>query len=129
MLKKIIAIFFLSVYAAAAMGTIVFTHYCMNREAGTSFWHNDICSKCGMTEQQGKGCCKDQPKLIKLSLDHTAAATAEINFPDYNIAALLPQVFNYTKPIFNSFAANNFAVHSPPDISLKRNILYSVFRI
>ena len=128
-MKKIIAIFFLSVYAAAAMGTTVFTHFCMNKEAGTSFWHNDKCGKCGMTEQQGKGCCKDEPKLIKLSLNHTTAATAEINFPVYNITAILPQAYNFLKPLFNTVVLNNYAVHSPPDISLKRNILYSTFRI
>ena len=82
-----------------------------------------------MTEQQGKGCCKDEPQLIKLPLDHTAAVTAEINFHDYNSAAILPQMFNYTKPFFNSFAANNFVVHSPPDIRLKRNIINCLFRI
>ena len=129
MLKKFIAIFFLSIYAATSMGTTVFTHICMNQEAGTSFWHNDKCGKCGMTEKEGKGCCKDQPKLIKLSLAHTGAATAEINFPDYIAAAILPEAVNYIKPFLNSLAANKYAVHSPPDISLKRNILYAIFRI
>lgn len=82
-----------------------------------------------MTEEQGKGCCKDEPKLIKLSADHTAAVTVEINFPTYNAAVILPQDVSYNKFLYNSFAANHYAVHSPPDIRLKRNILNCIFKI
>ncbi len=82
-----------------------------------------------MTEDQGKGCCKDEPKLIKLSVDHTVAVTAEMNFPIYEAAAILPQDVYYNTLLLNSFAANYYAAHSPPDIRLKRNILNCVFRI
>lgn len=129
MLKKFIAIFFLTVYAATSMGTTVFTHFCMNHQTGTSLWHTAKCGKCGMTEKQGKGCCKDELKLIKLSADHIQVVAANLKLPDLSAPAIITHAPAQQTLLSSSIAVLSYGAHSPPGIRLKRNILYSIFRI
>lgn len=128
--KKITAIFFLMVYAASSIGATVYTHYCMNTHVGTSLWHSDKdkCGKCGMTEKQGKGCCNDEQKLIKLSAEHTQSVVADISFPDFS-SAIINHAPAYQGELFSTTDLQFYGAHSPPYIRLKRNILYNVFRI
>ena len=130
LVKKISAIFFLMLYAATSIGATVYTHYCMNAHVGTSLWHseNEKCGKCGMTEKQGKGCCKDEQKLVKLNSDHNLSVTpADLNA--ITIPAIVPPVFNFTEVLFISLASPVPGSHAPPDIGTSRNIMYCVVRI
>jgi len=128
--EKIIAIFFLTVYAATSMGATVYTHYCMDTRVGTSLLHseNDKCGKCGMTEEEGKGCCKDEQKLVKLTTDHNLSVIpADITI--FAIPAIVPPVFSFNEVILHSLATTFPASHAPPDIGKSRNIMHCVFRI
>ncbi len=130
MLKKLIAIFFLTVYAATSMGASVYTHYCMDSRVGTSLWHaeDDKCGKCGMTEEQGKGCCKDEQQLIKLNADHNLSSTAAL--PDFFTApAIITKTITFPEVLFISLAAHFPASHAPPDIGPGLNIMHCVFKI
>ena len=130
MLKKLIAIFFLAVYAATSMGATVYTHYCMDSFVDTSVWHaeDEKCGKCGMTEEQGKGCCKDEQKLVKLSSDHNLSATpATIDL--FAAPAIIPNLISFTEVLYISLAAPFPASHAPPDIGPGLNIMHCVFRI
>ena len=66
-MKKVLVLFFISIYALASVGATVHVHYCMNEYAGWSLTHdaNGKCSKCGMRNNQTKGCCKDEHKQLK----------------------------------------------------------------
>jgi hypothetical protein len=71
--KKAVVILLLVLYSASTIGATINMHYCMNKFAGFSFKEvkKDKCPKCGM---KNTGCCKDEKKQIKLTLDQQKAA-------------------------------------------------------
>ena len=71
-MKKLVAIFFLITYGFTTVGATIHLHFCMDKFVGASLWHssNNKCGKCGMTEKNKNGCCKDEHKQIKLKTDH-----------------------------------------------------------
>jgi hypothetical protein len=70
--KKVVVILLLVMYSASTIGATINMHYCMNKFAGFSFKEvkKDKCPKCGM---KNTGCCKDEKKQIKLTLDQQKA--------------------------------------------------------
>ena len=56
-------------------------HYCMGKKRELIFTKltDDKCGRCGMKEQNKKGCCSDEHKFYKLDDSHQKA----IN--DYNL--------------------------------------------
>ena len=70
----------------------------------------DICAKCGMANT---GCCKDEKKQIKLSLDQQKA---EYNQTNYSYLLTLVQAPVSYKEVFNVTIANQnlFYLHAPP---------------
>lgn len=71
-MKKAIVILLLVLYSASTIGATINMHYCMNKFASISLSTDkkDKCPKCGM---RNTGCCKDEKKQIKLSLDQQKA--------------------------------------------------------
>ena len=70
-MKKIVAISLLIIYGYTSVGATIHMHYCMNEFVGWNLRHSSTenkCGRCGMKEMKG-GCCKDEHKQIKLSLD------------------------------------------------------------
>lgn len=76
--KKAIVILLLVLYSASTIGATIHMHYCMNQFAGWSFKaaKKEKCAKCGMTNT---GCCKDEKKEIKLSIDQQMASHQVLN--------------------------------------------------
>ena len=65
-------------YSASTIGATINMHYCMNKFASWSLTNvkKDKCANCGM---KNTGCCKDEKKEIKLTLDQQKAADNQIN--------------------------------------------------
>ncbi len=131
MMKKIVAIFFLTIYSFTTVGATVHMHYCMNKLIGASFYDSkkNTCEKCGMHKAATKGCCKDEHKFIKLEREHQQTQSLEtLSF--FSLPVLLPVVFAY-QPAAVSLVTAGFTLDtSPPDIhSQKLYLLNRVFRI
>lgn len=130
-MKKVVAIFFLTIYSFTTVGATVHMHYCMNKLIGTSFYHSQkkTCEKCGMHKAATKGCCKDEHKFIKLEREHQQ--TQPLETPSFfSIPVLLPAAFAY-QPADVSLVTAVFSLDtSPPDIQCQKlYILNRVFRI
>lgn len=105
-------------------------HYCMGKKAGVDFYNesDDKCGRCGMKEQNKKGCCSDDHKFYKLDDSHQKAVN------DYSISYLdCPAELNYGGYINDLPAQGAHTLvdnHSPP-IYLPRpaRILHGVFRL
>jgi len=68
-------------YLTITSGFIVHSHYCMDQLIGTSLWHDHgevhRCNKCGMTQSESEGCCKDVHELVKTDDEHHPAPVFE----------------------------------------------------
>ena len=90
-------------------------HYCMNKFAGFSFKEvkKDKCPKCGM---KNTGCCKDEKKQIKLTLDQqkTAYQAGDIFQP-----IVLANAFQISvTPLVATFQKKGWiSTHAPPLLS------------
>ena len=105
-------------------------HYCMGERAGADLYSSgsDKCGRCGMKEQNKKGCCHDDHKFYKLDDSHKKAA----NDISFNIGEIVLQpgipVYVWSLPADRAVATihNN----SPPGfIKPPARILHGVFRI
>lgn len=74
----------------------------MDKFVGANLWHNkdNKCGKCGMTEKNKKGCCKDEHKQIKIE-----KAQQKVNI-DYSYS------FAFSTAIPTSYPNYPFAVTS-----------------
>lgn len=111
--------FFVSIlavlYLASASGATVHLHYCMGHLIGTTLDLNDEhnCNKCGMTKKSGKGCCKDEYKIIKTD---QSQQTAKIVFHPIPVILSGP-VISYPETTGTALyqAENKMALgHAPP---------------
>lgn len=96
-------------------------HYCMNKFAGWSLTNvkKEKCANCGM---KNTGCCKDEKKEIKLTLDQQKTAYHQINHHD-GVKSLSVSHFNLSAfcalPV-NILSKQHLAyLHSPPFIHEK----------
>ena len=89
---------------------------------------SDVCSKCGMPVTDSNGCCHDEIKVVKLSIDHNVSQlNYEIKAPD-----ALPVNHNDFISDFNVALVQqvNYLNHSPPLLSQQDTYLQNcVFRI
>ena len=128
-MKKGIVILLLLIYSVSTIGATINMHYCMNQFAGWSLTSEkkEKCAKCGM---RNTGCCKDEKKQIKLTLDQQKSSVnlaiaarlgvAENKIISFQINKFVSFTNNYTLPY----------LHAPPLISLKdMQVLYSTFLI
>ena len=128
-MKKGIVILLLLIYSVSTIGATINMHYCMNQFAGWSLTSEkkEKCAKCGM---RNTGCCKDEKKQIKLTLDQQKSSV------NLAIAARLSiaenKIISFQINRFVSFNNNDTLpyLHAPPLISLKdMQVLYSTFLI
>ena len=105
-------------------------HYCMGKKAGVDFYKltDDKCGRCGMKEQNKKGCCHDDHKFLKLNDSHQKAVyNYSINMGEMAIISHYP-VYDVQVPTAASLALINN--HSPPGYTKPpARILHGVFRI
>ena len=123
-MKKVFVAILAIVYLAVASGVAVNVHYCMGKVASVDLIHSS--EKCGM--KTNGGCCRDEPRLIKLSDTHKLINNdMRLQAP---VATMIPVIDH------NIFLSSSWDLHNtfydpsppgPPGISL--NILYGVFRI
>jgi hypothetical protein len=75
-MRKLLVSILSIVYLTASTGTSVDMHYCMGKLVDWTFSHDDSgsCGSCGM-EKKGSdnGCCKDEQKFVKNTIDQKAA--------------------------------------------------------
>ncbi len=105
-------------------------HYCMGEKAGIDFYKNsdDKCGRCGMKEQNKKGCCSDEHQFLKLDDSHQKAINT-YTFTLGEVAALdlYPSYKTILLPAGALLAVKN---HSPPGyLRPPARILHGVFRI
>jgi len=128
-MKKGVVILLLLIYSVSTIGATINMHYCMNQFAGWSLTSEkkEKCAKCGM---RNTGCCKDEKKQIKLTLDQQKSSV------NLAIAARLSvaenKIISFQINRFVSFNNNDTLpyLHAPPLILLKdMQVLYSTFLI
>lgn len=114
-MKKVVVILLLVMYSASTIGATINMHYCMNKFAGFSFKEvkKDKCPKCGM---KNTGCCKDEKKQIKLTLDQQKAAY-QANYIFQPI--VLANAFQISvTPLVATFQKKGWiSTHAPPLLS------------
>lgn len=105
-------------------------HYCMGEHAGADLYgsSSEKCGRCGMKEQNKKGCCHDDHKFYKLNDSHKKS----VNDHSFHLSE---PALQHDIPVYNwSLPANRerSVVHnnSPPGyIKPPARILHGVFRI
>ena len=128
-MKKGIVILLLLIYSVSTIGANINMHYCMNQFASWSFTSEkkEKCAKCGM---KNTGCCKDEKKQIKLTLDQQKSS---INLV-YNASFGVVQnkiIYNQSDKLVACRKINLLHhTHAPPLIPLKNvQAFYSIFLI
>ena len=125
-MKSIFTILLAAIYFITNTGFIVNTHYCMGEVANVSVGSSSTasCGKCGM---ENKGCCHDDPQIVKLTVDHQLSSI-QPEAPKQVVFASQEFLQYYTVQYYS-------IVHlKEPDyyyryLKSSRNILYCVFRI
>ena len=116
--KRIIVILLLILYSASTIGASINMHYCMNKFASWSLSSEkkEKCATCGMTNS---GCCKDEKKQFKLSLDQQKTEGCQ-NINTHSPAVVKgTTVYNINKFVVMN-KQNPAYFHTPPLI-LKKN--------
>lgn len=130
-MKKLVAIFLLTIYSFTTVGATIHMHYCMNRLIGSSLYHSkeSKCEKCGMQKSATKGCCNDEHKFVKLEREHqTSQPATSVSFLFTPI--ILPTFFIYDTVIVSPLAETYPNSNAPPNTQgQKLYILNCVFRI
>jgi len=137
-MKKFLAIILSFFYLGIATGFTTYSHYCMDRYAGTSLWNkaSNTCSLCGMalnadaSHQDGKGCCKSEQKQIKLDQVHQAGETAKQQLSVFTAVVPTPAYTQQQGPaLYQGATASPFS-HAPPKAYLPPiYILHCVYLI
>lgn len=124
-MKKFIVAILAIIYLTVTSGVAMSIHYCMGKVASVDLMHTG--NKCGMTTD-GKGCCKDEFKMVKLEDSHKLISNdIKIYSPISSIGNA--QIFDDTKFSLSGIKTE-YNNHSPPEATgISLNILYCVFRI
>ena len=113
-MKKLFTISIALIYFAVSSGIIVNMHYCMGKLASWAIGNDNSksCGKCGMEKRNKGGCCHDEHKFVKSSIDQKtgeanidyvkAFMTVALDFPEFNVIS------------FPSTSERSYAVHDPP---------------
>jgi hypothetical protein len=124
--KKVLATILAFLYLATSTNAAITIHYCMGKVYSVDLVAKDKCSKCGM--KSGKGCCKDQVKLVKIQDAHqlSGKVISTYSFP----TAVLQHISRNTYALPAVFSGSIVQGKAPPDINTAcLHILYRVFRI
>ena len=126
-MKKILVSILAAFYLASSVGATVHLHYCMDKLINWSLLKadGDKCDKCGMKKDDG--CCKDEHKFVKNSVDQKATESSiEIL---QSLTATVP-VSDFNLSEFYSSIVHKFPVsHAPPVSDREIYIRNCVFRI
>lgn len=128
-MKKRLLFFSLLVYFVVSTGFVVSVHYCMDQfqslQLGDS--KHDDCPVCGMPIKQGRGCCKDEVKVVKLQVDQT---TAKISTPDFALPAVPTPLTSYViSPVVVELKPATPIANGPPINEQDLYLRNRVFRI
>ncbi|MFT4023719.1 MAG: hypothetical protein QM664_08050 [Flavihumibacter sp.] len=134
-MKKFLSISFALVYLLVSAGLLVEVHHCMGRVANADIQFfagaaSATCCKCGMEKNlEGKHCCKDEVKQVKISDDQ------QLSFWQYAPSAThwiaLPQPFFAWQAASLPVAFRQVAwlAKPPPGIPRHETFYLNVFRI
>lgn len=128
-MKKVIVSILAVLYLCSSVGATVHLHYCMEKLVNWSLTDKDSdqCDKCGM--QKDGGCCKDEHKFVKNSLDQKAAESA-VQLMQI-IATATPATFNNISELYPPSITENYPISHAPPIKSGVDILIRncIFRI
>lgn len=112
-MKKILAAILVMVYFTVSTGFVLCVHYCMDRYQSIQLGlgANDKCTKCGM-HKSDNGCCRDEIKVVKLSVVHTAPATLNADFALPAVAEIHTDFL--VTPFYNFIQEDRPVSHGPP---------------
>ena len=127
-MKRILVSILAFFYLASSVGATVHLHYCMDKLINWSLLNSDgdKCDKCGMKKDDG--CCKDENKFVKNSIDQK---TTESAIQLIKVAAVAtPTAFITSEHYFSSLIIEYPTSHAPPrNKGVGIYILNRVFRI
>ena len=128
-MKKGIAAILLVLYVAFSTGVVISFHYCMNDldslQIGAA--KTEICSNCGMHQEDANACCNDEVKIFKIQ-DYQQATAISFKFsaPDV-LVSVLP---SFSEISFTNSTPEHFLNNHSPPISKQDTYLQNcVFRI
>ena len=131
-MKKFLATILAIVFLGSSFGATMNLHYCMGKLADWDLAQqkpmSKSCPKCGM-EKKNKGCCKDEQKFVKNTIDQNIPGTGVQVLQA--LACSLPSHF-FELPIASTVTlAKTIPVsHAPPEgIGIPAYIRNCVFRI
>src|ERR1700704_2228589 len=133
-MKKFAVAILAVLYLSTSVGATIHLHYCMGKFFSWSLVHNDKskCSRCGMEkkdQQDNKGCCKDEYKLLKIVKDQRLSGNyLPLNQP---ISEFTQDIFSvYSFSFHNSLIEEYSKILDPPrSRSLSLLIVNCTFRI
>jgi hypothetical protein len=126
-MKKLLVVILLFVYAVMSTGFVVSLHYCMDQlnSAQLGETTSDKCDRCGM-HKEGH-CCWDDVKIVKIQTSHL---TPNITIQIPSLAPALVTQFSYVMvPVFKTGQSNFPIAHSPPINKQDTYLTNCVFRI
>jgi hypothetical protein len=133
-MKKLLVFILALTYLAEASGISLYKHFCMDRFVSWGLTKGGKnCPTCKMEKSQPgkgfcKGCCKDEQKLIKLTVDHKAEA---FTWNASQFGEAVPSFFitDFLTPVSQIHTTWN-NIHAPPSKHKVPAFIYNcVFRI
>ncbi len=119
-MKRFLVLILATLYFAVSSGFTVHVHYCMGHIVETTLVSEDgdthHCDHCGMKKKKGgNGCCKEEAKIVKHTVDHSLVKQLQIPVQELFI---VPAVSFLPAPAI-AFQAQqsrqSFQAHAPPD--------------
>lgn len=128
-MKKLLTSLLLLVYLLVSAGFVVSVHYCMDKVRSLQLGNitHKNCMKCGMPIKEGKGCCKDEVKVMKMQIDQSPVKWAQADFSLSPVAVLASSFLSV--PLFGNLKKTAPFAHGPPLSKQDTYLLNCVFRI
>lgn len=130
-MKKILFSISFLCYFAVTSGIIINSHYCMKRLVSVHLFEStpERCGKCGMETHDSNGCCRDEVKLVKLTVDQNQFIGTEFQLAAPELVMRTPSDFIIAS-LQHTNVQRHFHNHSPPLLSEQDTYLKNnVFRI
>jgi hypothetical protein len=116
-MKKFAAAILAIFYLSTSTGANIHTHYCMGEMADWGLGNNKskTCDKCGMekSEEKDNGCCKDEHKFLKNTLDQKVAESSFL-ITYIVCVAIVPDYPELTSIKLSSLTEENPRSNAPP---------------
>lgn len=110
-MKKISAIFLISLYMLSFTGLVINKFYCCGKLSSVSLFANNSYSKA--EKEFGSGCCKTTKQSFKLKTQHISSYTAELTLKSITFLSIF---FSYISPVIPSAFSKikNAQQNAPP---------------